>query len=347
MFSIEAEDKATYGQGYYADKLNKFNQGYVHPYHTDANPLVFSHLGYMKVLFDVVGPEQVSPHYESLSRSRRGLFFSFAYISSIVAIARMGGWENNMWIRGLVFHHEFLIAMYVSHIEIRHFTFQMGPKFTNFYNAYVRYETQQLCQQWADVVEEAQMEHLVHTKEQMEYVRINKEFEFVKKRALVNFLSNSRLALEHHMHDRAVNMISSIQRFEAQNLKTIVNAIGDDSFAKVKSAITDAAQQADIQEAAFQSALDGIRQGSMTYNNDPLLPILRNEINSRTSAYQGLSAEEESKLLSLNADQKRIISENDRKAKNEFLGKVPNINNPGIKVHDKYKAHAAYVAASI
>lgn len=301
----------------------------------------------MKVLFDCVGPEQVSPHYESLTRSRRGLLISFAYISSIVLVARMGGWENNMWLKGLIFHHEFLIAMYVSHMEIRHFTFAMGPKFTNFYNAYVRYETQQLCEQWADAVEEAQMGHLVHTKEQMEYVRINKEFEFVKKRALVNFLTNSRTELEHHMHDRAANMIGSIQRFESNNLKTIVNSIGDQAFDVVKTAISDATQQKDIQEAAFKSALDGIRVGTMTYKEDPLLPILRNEINKRTSAYQGLSAEEEAKMLSLNADQKRIITENDRKAKVEFLGKVPNINSPGIKVHDKYKAHAASVAASI
>ena len=42
--------------------------------------------------------------------------------------------------------------------------------------------------QWADVVEEKQMIHLIHTKEQLEYVRLNKEYDFVKKRALVNFL---------------------------------------------------------------------------------------------------------------------------------------------------------------
>jgi hypothetical protein len=32
------------------------------------------------------------------------------------------------------------------------------------------------------------MIHLIHTKEQLEYVRLNKEYDFVKKRALVNFL---------------------------------------------------------------------------------------------------------------------------------------------------------------
>lgn len=47
----------------------------------------------------------------------------------------------------------------------------------------------------------------------------------------------------------------------------------------------------------FQSALEGIRKGRMEYENDPLLPILTEEIMKRTEAYKGLSAEEESKLL--------------------------------------------------
>jgi len=43
----------------------------------------------------------------------------------------------------------------------------------------------------------------VPSKEQMEYVRINNEYDFVKKRALVNFLTNSRVNVEQHMHNRA------------------------------------------------------------------------------------------------------------------------------------------------
>jgi hypothetical protein len=95
----------------------------------------------MKTLFEAVGPEQVSPHYESLSRSRRGLIFLFAYIGSITSISRLGGWSHNEWIRGMIWHHEFLIAFYIGYIETRHFTWLPGPKFTVFYNVYTRYET--------------------------------------------------------------------------------------------------------------------------------------------------------------------------------------------------------------
>ena len=50
----------------------------------------------------------------------------------------------------MIWHHEFLIAFYVGLIEIRHFTYFVGPKFSVFYNVYTDYEYSQLCNQWAD-----------------------------------------------------------------------------------------------------------------------------------------------------------------------------------------------------
>ena len=91
MFSPEPNDPK-YKKMYYQDKITSMGKGYVHPYHTEKNPLVFTHYNYMKTLFEAVGPEQVSPHYESLSRSRRGLIFMFVYIGSIASISRLGGW---------------------------------------------------------------------------------------------------------------------------------------------------------------------------------------------------------------------------------------------------------------
>jgi hypothetical protein len=95
----------------------------------------------MKTLFEAIGPEQVSPHYESLSRSRRGVIFMMLYIGSIATISRLGGWSHNEWIRGLIWHHEYMIAFYVGYAETKHFSYFMGPKFTVFYNVYSRYET--------------------------------------------------------------------------------------------------------------------------------------------------------------------------------------------------------------
>lgn len=341
----QPENKALYGQGYYSNKINTMRQGYVHPYHTAANPLVYSHYNYLRHLMEAVGPEQVSPHYESLSRSRRGLIFLFFYVGTITSLSRMGGWSHNEWLRGMLFHHEFLIAWYIGVVESRHFTYMIGPKFTIFYNVYSKYEIRQMAAQWVDTAEEIQMKHLVHTKAQMEYVRINKEYEFVKKRALVNYLENSRDALEGHMHSRANNMLASVAQYEQTNLKKVLSSIGEASFAKVTSAMADPAQKDKIMDAAFASALLGIRSGVMTYENDPLMPILETEVNNRTAAYANLSAQEESDLLMLTPEQKQIIAGNDRRAKDEFLTKLPAINNPGVRMHPKFQAYAASTGA--
>jgi hypothetical protein len=48
----------------------------------------------------------------------------------------------------------------------------------------------------------------------------------------------------------------------------------------------------------------------------------------------------------LNADQRAIVSENDRKAKNEFLNLAPAINHGTIKMADKYKDYLTMVHAA-
>jgi hypothetical protein len=51
----------------------------------------------------------------------------------------------------------------------------------------------------------------------------------------------------------------------------------------------------------------------MKYEHDPLLPILQGEMQQRIAHFKGLSAEEEGKLLSLDADQRRVVAEQDKK----------------------------------
>jgi len=75
----------------------------------------------------------------------------------------------------------------------------------------------------------------------------------------------------------------------------------------------------------------------MTYSQDRILPMIEEEMTARLAKFQGLSAEEESKLLALSDSQKRIVAENDRKIKNEFLASPPNISHGTVKMHEKYK----------
>lgn len=96
--------------------------------------------------------------------------------------------------------------------------------------------------------------------------------------------------------------------------------IAHGSLEKVLSQVNDPAHSAEIKRSSFESALDGIRSGVMTYSSDKILPMIQEEMKERLVRFQGLSAEEESKLLALTEEQKKIVAENDRKMKNEFLG---------------------------
>lgn len=75
----------------------------------------------------------------------------------------------------------------------------------------------------------------------MEYVRLNSEYDYVKKRALINYLTNEKLNLEQHFQGRVNNMLKVIQNYENQNLRNHLREIAVGSFEKVQQAIKDPA----------------------------------------------------------------------------------------------------------
>jgi hypothetical protein len=48
----------------------------------------------------------------------------------------------------------------------------------------------------------------------------------------------------------------------------------------------------------------------------------------------------------LSPEQKKILAENDRKMKNEFLAQAPAINHGTVKMHEKYKSYMSMVQAA-
>jgi hypothetical protein len=84
----------------------------------------------------------------------------------------------------------------------------------------------------------------------------------------------------------------------------------------------------------------------MTYKKDAILPMIEAEMKDKLDAFSGLSTEEEGKLLSLTDDQKFIVAEADRKAKNEFLAQAPGVTHGALKMSDQYRSYISMVAAA-
>jgi hypothetical protein len=132
-------------------------------------------------------------------------------------------------------------------------------------------------------------------------------------------------------------MLKSVKMFENQNLNSNLKSISTGSMEAVNNAIKDPAQRDEILRGSFLSALAGIRSGVMSYENDPLMPILSKEMEERTTRFLNLTPEEESEMLQLTPDQRKIIANNDRNAKKDYLNAVPAVHNAGVKMHQKYK----------
>merc|ERR1711934_907467 len=102
---------------------------------------------------------------------------------------------------------------------------------------------------WADCAEMQQNQHLRHTKEQLEYNRIDSEYEFVKKRALINFLTNSKLDAEANFHKRTDALLNSIQSMEESNLKAQMREIAEGSVKKVMEMVDNPEHSAGIKRS--------------------------------------------------------------------------------------------------
>jgi hypothetical protein len=84
----------------------------------------------------------------------------------------------------------------------------------------------------------------------------------------------------------------------------------------------------------------------MTYKEDLILPFIEKEMAERLVRFKGLSIEEETKLLALSSEQKKVVAENDKKLKNEFLTTAPAITHGTVKGSEKYKSYITLVQNS-
>jgi hypothetical protein len=75
----------------------------------------------------------------------------------------------------------------------------------------------------------------------------------------------------------------------------------------------------------------------MTYENDPVLPLIQSEIKKKLEPLTKLTPEEENKMFALDSDQKKQVSDNDHRAKIGYLSNPPNIASGSVKNTDVYK----------
>lgn len=89
------------------------------------------------------------------------------------------------------------------------------------------------------------------------------------------------MSSEANFYNRTVAMLNSVKSFENVNLKTNLQNIAHGSVDKVLGQIEQPEHAESIKRASFESALDGIRNGRMTYKGDLVFPMIQEEMSTR------------------------------------------------------------------
>jgi len=133
---------------------------------------------------------------------------------------------------------------------------------------------------------------------------------------MLNFLLNQRLNLEKHFQTRTISMLEAIANQEQRQLQGF-KSLANDSFSETLAYLRD--NKDETHRRAFQDALEGIRKGEMIYKNDIVMEHMMQIYRQKSANLRNLSDEEQSKLLSLTAEQRESIANRDRIAKTEYL----------------------------
>jgi|LauGreDrversion4_2_1035121.scaffolds.fasta_scaffold409304_1 hypothetical protein len=212
-----------------------------------------------------------------------------------------------------------------------------APRLTWFYDAYCEHEMRQFWVNWSDTIDEASRPFLAVFKEQMDFYLIHKEFVYIKKRSLSNYLEKEKKNLEKHFYERTFTMLKTVENLENSNVKNKIKDIIEDSLKVIVQKVGSEEGRKSLHSSGFQSALQGLRTSKMTYENDPLLPLLKNEIQSRLTPLKTLSPDEENKLFALTKEQKLQVADSDHRLKVDYLSKAPDVTSASVKNTETYK----------
>lgn len=295
----------------------KMKKGYSHPLDEEDRPLNFCPGRHYELFYDLIGTEQVSPHYENFLFSRRwavsitAVLGGMAYGSTILDFG---------WIMASSFiPFLFYATLYYFFLEGRKTMF--FPLQNKWYNAIAENEIDDLKREGPGMLRDFAQEQYEKAKEQLGYLPIHQEFQAIKYESVNRFLANEQINLKNHVVNRANNLLKSAQTFEAQNKKQILSKVFQKVFSEIEKMQKNPPKS--ILKASFESALIGIETGKMEYEKDIVIETLLKKIKTEINNLKDLTPEQIKELISLTEMQLQQMRGQDETAKQEFLNAEP------------------------
>lgn len=294
-------------------------RAYAHPFHHPDSPIVQSGLEMSRDILSAVGPELVSPHYENFSMSRKWALFFWTGIFGISYVANRP--DIHHMAASAIIPFVFWTSAFYFFLEGRKSTIK--PFLYRFHCNIVQHEINLMMTHWNDNMREYLNEKLDQAREQIEYYSVHEDYHAIKAESVNRFLAIEQVNLRNHIQQRANKLLQTAEQMEVSNQRYLINSIVTEALGEVDRTLKDEINN--IQDAMFESALIGIRQQKMTYENDPLLPLIRNRIQGKISKLTKMTEEEKDSLISLTNDQVESLRVLDRQMRDEYLKKVPKL----------------------
>jgi len=179
-------------------------------------------------------------------------------------------------------------------------------------------------------------ELIAMTKSQLQFWDLHREFLNVKAESVNNFMAQEYTILQKHISDRAVDLLKQAKTLEDLNRNKILTNIIEDASKEIDRQLS-GPNRGDILRKSFDSALEGLANGKMVYNNDPILPLVQDFVKSSLQKYSSLTADEQNKLIALSESQIQALKDSDKRARQEFLEEEPQGLDSALKSHEQVR----------
>lgn len=295
----------------------KNKKAYVHPFNNEHYEVNMNPTKASELFFEFVGPEQVSPHYESFLASRK---WALGFWGTSLTLAYVGSTVDFHWVaRSCIIPFTFYATSFYWILEGRKHIIK--PLFSRWYRTLAFHDLSNFQVYYKDMMRINVKKQIATAREQMDYYMVHKNFNAVKAESINRFMAHEQMNLQKHINDRTHSVLRSAKQGEVNNERALVNKV-------VAKAIEflDAKMESDmsaINDAMFECALAGISSGKMNYANDPLLPMVQQLIREEVAKITDLSPAEQLRMVALTEAQLGQLRNADETAKKEFLEAMP------------------------
>lgn len=298
----------------------KSRKAYSHPYHNQHSEINLSPARASEIFFEFVGPEQVSPHYESFLASRK---WAIGFWTTLVGLSFVAGTVDLHWVaKSTIIPFTFWMTSFYWTFEGRKSI--VKPMYHRWYRALSHHDINQFHAYYKDTMRVKVRQQVEVAREQMDYYLLHQDFKKVKAESINRFLAHEQMNVQKNVSDRAQSLLQAAKQSEVGNQRGLVNKVINAALADLESKLESEAQA--INDAMFESALTGIKNRSMTYENDPVLPIVLKIVRAEVQKFNDLSEEEQLELVALTEAQIKILKDKDEAAKQEYLTNKPKLD---------------------